>query len=70
MSMSQEQLGIVIADLREKAGISGNELAKRAGISQPYLWQIEQGEKDPPLSTISAIADALGVPLKKIFAAA
>ena len=39
------------------------ELAKAAGISQPYLSQIENGSRDGTVSTRRALADALGVDL-------
>ncbi len=66
MATYQERVGTMIRKLREKAGVSGNALAKAAGISQPYLWQIENGEHDPPAGTLKKIADALGVSAKKL----
>lgn|SRR3989338_11043030 len=39
------------------------ELSKAAGISQPYLSQIENGSRDGTVSTMRALADALGVDL-------
>lgn len=66
MATFQERIGERITHLRERLEMSGNALAKKAGISQPYLWQIEAGEKDPPASTLKQIADALGVPTKDL----
>lgn len=46
---------------REHRGLKVGELAARAGISQPYLSQIEAGKKDGTLKTMAAIARALDV---------
>ena len=37
------------------------ELAAKAGVSQPFLSQIERGLATPSLTTIFALAEALGV---------
>jgi len=39
------------------------ELATRAGISKPYLSQIETGKRQGTVETLSAIARSLDVPL-------
>lgn len=46
---------------REHHGLKAGELAARAGISQPYLSQIEAGRKHGTLKALAAIARALGV---------
>ncbi len=48
---------------REERGLTQQELAKLAGISKPYLSQIETGKRQGTMATRSAIARALGVPL-------
>lgn len=56
-----------IRQLMEKAQLSGNQLAKKAGISGPSLHAILNGEtKEPAFSTLAAIAAALGVSLPEI----
>lgn len=42
-------------------------LAERAGLSKGYLSKLENGLKSPPVSTLSNIADALGVDLADFF---
>jgi transcriptional regulator with XRE-family HTH domain len=42
------------------------ELAGRAVLSVPYLSAIERGERDPPMTTVAAIAKAAGVPVTKL----
>lgn len=56
-----------IRHFMEKAHLSGNQLAKKAGISGPSLHAILNGEtKEPAFSTLAAIAAALGVQLPEI----
>ena len=50
-----------IRSLREERGFSLTELADKAGISKSTLSLIESGKANPTISTIWAIADALGV---------
>ena len=42
-------------------------LAKRAGLTREYVNKIEAGKQDPSLTTISALAKALGVPVTELF---
>lgn len=52
---------------REKKGLTQVALAKKAGITQPYLAQIESGErKNPSLATLQRLAKALRVPITKL----
>ncbi|MDY6779333.1 MAG: helix-turn-helix domain-containing protein, partial [Halobacteria archaeon] len=49
-------------DLREKRrnlGVTQNELAEHAGVSQPLVARIENGDVDPRLSTVTRIVEAL-----------
>ena len=48
---------------REHRGLAGKALAVRAGISAPYLAQIEAGQRAPSLAVLKALAAALGVGL-------
>lgn len=51
-----------VKQLREAAGLSQQALAVRAGLSVSVVSRLEQGaHEDPRLSTIRAIAEALGV---------
>ncbi|MEV6070405.1 XRE family transcriptional regulator [Nocardia sp. NPDC052001] len=56
-----ELVGGVVRELREKSGLSMRELAKRAGISQPFLSQIERGISAPSMITTYRLAAALEV---------
>lgn len=57
----QARIGATVRGLREKAGYSTRELARRAGLSQPFLSQIERGVSAPSMITTYRLAEALGV---------
>lgn len=46
---------------REYRGLSVRDLAGRAGISQPYLSQMEAGRRKGTADTLGRIAEALGI---------
>ncbi|MBB4288566.1 DNA-binding Xre family transcriptional regulator [Rhizobium leguminosarum] len=48
---------------RKHRGISVKELAEKAGLSQPYLSEIETGKKEGSLDALKAIARILDVDL-------
>lgn len=41
---SPEDLGLVIADVRKRYGLSQRQLAERLGVSQRYLSELELGK--------------------------
>ena len=50
--------------LRKTKGLSQEELARKARVSQPYLSQLEAGTyKNPSIEIIQRLAKALGVPV-------
>ncbi len=53
--------------LRELKGVTVNKLANQAGISQSYLREIELGNKNPTIETLSHICHALDISLKDFF---
>ncbi|CEP67838.1 Cro/C1-type helix-turn-helix domain [Moorella glycerini] len=53
--------GARIKQLRETAGLSQNELARRAGIAQSSLSYLETGAKSPNVETLLHICKALGI---------
>jgi transcriptional regulator with XRE-family HTH domain len=52
-------LGEMIRRQREMAALPMRQLAAMAGISNPYLSQIERGLRDPSDQVLNAIADSL-----------
>jgi transcriptional regulator with XRE-family HTH domain len=56
-----ERLGEIIRRQRELSELSMRQFASLAGISNPYLSQIERGLRDPSDRVLDAIAAALQV---------
>jgi transcriptional regulator with XRE-family HTH domain len=52
-------LGEMIRRQREMASLPMRQLAAMAGISNPYLSQIERGLREPSDQVLNAIADSL-----------
>lgn len=52
---------------REMRGITTNKLANLAGISQSHLREIELGERNPTVETLSYFCEVLGVSLSEFF---
>lgn len=51
-----------LKELRELRGLKVAELADAAGVSKPYIWQIESGRRaNPSADKLQKIAAALGV---------
>jgi transcriptional regulator with XRE-family HTH domain len=55
-------VGHQIREARVAQGLSLEQLARLTGISAPALSLIETGKRDPRLTTLKRIADALRVP--------
>lgn len=55
------EIGLRVRRYRTKAGISGVKLAAAAGVSQPFLSQLESGHSSVAIATLYRIARALGV---------
>jgi transcriptional regulator with XRE-family HTH domain len=51
-----------LRELREAAGLSQSECARRIGVTRQYLRLLERGDKrDPGWRVVCALADTLGV---------
>ena len=57
-----------IRETRAAQGLNLEQLARLTGISAPALSLIETGKRDPRLTTLKRIADALRAPLATIIA--
>lgn len=60
-------VGQAIKLCRTQRGISQTDLAHQAECSVSYLSMLENNKRDPTLSTLENIADALGIPVSIIF---
>lgn len=56
-----EIFGNVIKKHREKAGISQEELAFKAGVDRTFVSRLERGVRQPTITTLIALGSALGV---------
>jgi transcriptional regulator with XRE-family HTH domain len=55
------KLGDKIRSCRTKKGLTLEELARQAGLSKSYLWELENREsQSPSAQKLQAIADVLG----------
>lgn len=60
-------IGRQVRELRKRQRMTGADLAGKTGLSVGMLSKIENGVISPSLNTISALADALCVPLVQLF---
>jgi transcriptional regulator with XRE-family HTH domain len=54
-------LGAELRRARTAAGLTQEQLSFRAGLSRPYISQLERDEKSPTLDTLFLLCDALGI---------
>src|SRR5690606_5339719 len=54
--------------LRQTRNLTQGGLAKKAGVAQSTIAQIEGGRKDPSISTLKHIAQALDIEIAILFA--
>ena len=59
-------LGKRLHELRDRADLSLRELAKRVGISGPFLSDIELGRRFPSEEILAKLAAALSAPLEDL----
>ncbi|MCA1781876.1 MAG: helix-turn-helix domain-containing protein [Intrasporangiaceae bacterium] len=62
-----DDLGAYIRDQRESARLSLRKLSKIAGVSNPYLSQIERGLRKPSAEILQAIAKALEISSETLY---
>jgi transcriptional regulator with XRE-family HTH domain len=59
-------LGVNVFRLRKAAGLTQEQLAKRAGLRQPRIAEIERGDANPRLETIAKVAYALNAEVAEL----
>ena len=62
-----EELGAYIRQQRESARLSLRKLSRIAGVSNPYLSQIERGLRKPSAEILQAIAKALEISSETLY---
>ncbi|QIK42267.1 helix-turn-helix domain-containing protein [Pontivivens nitratireducens] len=63
MSYESEKLAATLKAAREKKGLSQRALSARAGVPQSHISKIESGAVNLTVSSLTAIANALGLEL-------
>lgn len=53
-----------LMDARIQAGLTQKELSKKSGISQADISRLENGTRNPSLSLLKRLADAMNTTLK------
>ncbi|MGB1631513.1 MAG: helix-turn-helix domain-containing protein, partial [Acidimicrobiales bacterium] len=66
MADPREALGAYIREQRRQAELSMRKLADIAGVSNPYLSQIERGLKRPSAEILQQLARALEVSAEQL----
>ena len=59
----REIVGEELREIRQSRGETLREVAKRAGVSTPYLSEIERGRKEPSSEVLAAIGRSLDTSL-------
>ena len=67
MSEIAKIVGQNIRQLRKQSGWTQEKLAEKAGISVPFMTQIELARKKASLDVIESIAKAFGVSYERLF---
>ena len=65
--MRLDELGAFIREQRRSARLSLRKLSDLAGISNPYLSQIERGLRKPSAEILQAIAKALRISAETLY---
>jgi len=66
-ALNVRELGDFIRDQRRTAQISLRQLAQQAGVSNPYLSQIERGLRKPSAEILQQIAKALRISAEVLY---
>lgn len=55
-----------VRQVRQRIGISQKDLARKVGITQAFLSEVETGTKSPSLLTAAKLARALGCTIDEL----
>ena len=67
MSKLSVEIGQRIRSYRLQSGLNQEELAEKCGLHPTYIGQVERGEKNATLESISKITGGLDLSLSKLF---
>ena len=63
----EERIGKRVKDLRNKNGLTQEELAARTELTKGFISQLERGQTAPSVSTLQDIVECLGTNLSDFF---
>ncbi|SER33436.1 helix-turn-helix domain-containing protein [Microlunatus flavus] len=66
----EQDLGQAIRTMRQVQGLTLVQLAERAGLSNPFLSQVERSKAQPSMQSLQRIAGALGTTIAVLTASA
>src|SRR5436305_13829977 len=66
-NVNVNSIGEYIREQREQAKISMRQLAQSAGVSNPYLAQIERGLRKPSADILQQIAKGLRISAEQLY---
>ena len=67
VSTAASDIGSFIKAQREAAQVSVRQLAEKAGVSNPYLSQVERGLRKPSADVLNQIAKALRISAEVLY---
>ena len=65
-TISLQQLGAHVRDLRTKKSLTQVELANKCGLDRNYIGMLERGERNPSYLTLVKIASGLGLSMSNL----
>ncbi len=66
--MADQLFGRVLQRLRKTKGLSQEELSLRSGLDRTFISRLEGGQRQPTISTLIKLAQALNVSAASIVA--
>jgi transcriptional regulator with XRE-family HTH domain len=63
----RKRLGANVRRLRKETGLSQESFANEFGVDRTYVSGIERGVRNPTVSIVARLADALGVDVQDLF---
>ncbi|WP_229402729.1 helix-turn-helix domain-containing protein [Micromonospora okii] len=66
MSLLRRVIGAVLRRVRQRQGRTLREVAEAAGVSLPYLSEVERGRKEASSEVLAAVCRALGIGLSDL----
>ena len=64
---ASQRAGYNIAKHRKRLGLTQEQLAAVAGVTDEYISQLENQKRNPSVDIVEALCDALGVDIGDIF---